>query len=71
MIQNDQELNTTQQRVADFQRILSQLRVRARPEEFGLVASGYLSEIETMQKDILAYLGRHSSQTAAATAVAR
>ena len=71
MIQNDQELNTTQQRVADFQRILSQLRVRARPEEFGLVASGYLSEIETMQKDILAYLGRHSSQTAGATAVAR
>ena len=42
MIENDQELNTTQQRVADFQRILSQLRVRARPEEFGLVASGYL-----------------------------
>lgn len=40
MIQNDTELKTTQQRIAHFQEILLQLRVKATPEEFSLVTSG-------------------------------
>jgi len=33
MIQNDQELEATQERIAYFQRLLVQLRVTATPEE--------------------------------------
>jgi hypothetical protein len=40
MIHNDQELKATQERIAYFQRLLSQLRVTATPEEFPLVAGG-------------------------------
>lgn len=71
MIQNDRELSVTQERVAEFQRIVSQLRTKARPEEFAMVASSYLSEIETMQKDILAYLSRHPSQIPASVVSVR
>ena len=34
MIQNDTELKTSQQRIAYFQDLLLQLRVKATPEEF-------------------------------------
>jgi hypothetical protein len=44
MIQNDQELEVTQERIVYFQRLLAQLRVTARPEEFPAVASGYKAE---------------------------
>lgn len=68
MIQNDNELTVTQDRIAYFQRILAQLRVTATPEEFPLVAGGYRSEIERMQCEVLEYLTRHASETAAAHA---
>jgi predicted phosphoribosyltransferase len=64
MIQNDQELSATQVRIQEFQHILTQLRVTARPEEFFSVASGYLRELERMQEDVLEYLRRHASQPA-------
>ena len=60
MIPNDQELQTTQERIAYFQRILAQLRVTATPEEFPAVASGYRAEIERMQLEVLDYLTRHA-----------
>ena len=41
MIQNDTELKTSQQRIAYFQDLLLQLRVKASAEEFPLVSSGY------------------------------
>ncbi|MDE0635617.1 MAG: hypothetical protein OXI43_07175 [Candidatus Poribacteria bacterium] len=59
MIQNDTELKTTQQRIVHFQEILLQLRVKATPEEFSLVTSGYRAEIEKMQEEVLEYLTRH------------
>jgi hypothetical protein len=61
MIQNDQELAVTQERIAHFQRVLAQLRVTATPEEFPSVASGYRAEIVRMQEDVLEYLTRHAS----------
>lgn len=64
MIQNDEELAVTQERIAYFQRLLAQLRVTATPEEFPAVASGYRTEIVRMQDEILAYLTRHASETA-------
>ncbi len=63
MIKNDQELRTTQERIAHFQEILLQLRVKATPEEFPLVSSGYRSELVKMQEEVLAYLTRHASET--------
>jgi len=62
MIQNDQELEVTQERIAYFQRLLAQLRVTATPEEFPAVASGYKAEVERMQKEVLEYLTRHASE---------
>ena len=61
MIHNDQELAVTQERISYFERLLAQLRVTARPEEFPAVASGYRAEVETMQQDVLDYLTRHAS----------
>lgn len=58
MIVNDQELKATQERIAQFQRWLAQIRQTARPEEFEAVASGYRLEIERMQAEVLEYLLR-------------
>ena len=63
MIRNDQEMEVTQERIVYFQRLLAQLRVTARPEEFALVASGYRAEIQRMQDEILEYLTRHASES--------
>jgi hypothetical protein len=68
MIQNDQELAATQERIAYFQHLLAQLRVTATPEEFPAVASGYRAEIIRMQDEVLAYLTRHASEPAPAEA---
>ncbi len=68
MIHNDQELTTTQERIAYFQRLLAQLRVTASPEEFPAVASGYRAEIAQMQEEVLAYLTRHTSEPTPAEA---
>lgn len=65
MIKNDKELAASQERIAYFQRLLAQLRVTALPEEFPLVSSGYITEIEKMQKEVMQYLSRHISETAA------
>jgi hypothetical protein len=46
----------TQERVAYFLDLLKRLRVRARPEEFALVAGGYRAEVERLQQEILDYL---------------
>ena len=66
MIQNDKELQASQERIAYFQRVLSQLRVSALPEEFPAMASGYRAELEQMQGEVLDYLTRHVSETASA-----
>ncbi len=62
MIRNDHELETTQERITYFQRLLAQLRVTAKPDEFPAVASGYRAEIERMQDKVLDYLTRHTSE---------
>jgi hypothetical protein len=61
MIQNDQEMMVTQERIIKFQRMLAQLRVTATAEEFSSVASGYRAELIKMQDEILEYLMKHSS----------
>ena len=68
MIHNDQELATTQERIAYFTSLLAQLRVTARPEEFPAVASGYRAEVARMQQEVLEYLSRHASEPTPAEA---
>ena len=60
MIHDDKELKTSQQRIAYFQDLLLQLRVKATPEEFSLVSSGYRAEIEKMQAEVLEYLTQYA-----------
>ena len=62
MILNDEELKGTQARIAYFEDLLSQMRKVASAELFPSMASGYRSEIEKMQIEVLEYLTRHESQ---------
>jgi len=68
MIQNDQELKVTQERIAYFEGLVAQFRVTTSPAEFKLMASGYLAEIQRMHAEIIEYLGRHASESAPAEA---
>ena len=62
MIRNDKEFKASQQRIAYFQNLLLQLRVKATPEEFSLISTGYRTEILKMQDEVLEYLTRHSCE---------
>jgi hypothetical protein len=61
MIQNDQELAVTRERISYFLDLLARLRVTSRPEELALVTSGYRAEVERMQREMLDYLTQPSS----------
>ena len=63
MIHNDGELEAAQERINYFYRLLAQLRVTAKADEFPAVASGYRAEIARMHEEILNYLTRHASET--------
>jgi hypothetical protein len=58
MIANKQELEVTQKRIEYFQHLLEQVRAKATPEQFELMASGYRLEIERMQAEVMDYLLR-------------
>ena len=65
MIQNDQELNVTRERIAYLLDVLVRLRVSGLPEELALVSGGYRAEVERMQREVLDYLTQPASQTTA------
>jgi hypothetical protein len=62
MIANDHELEGVRTRIAYFEDLLAQMRVAAPAELFPSMASGYRSEVEKMQREVLEYLTRHVSQ---------
>jgi hypothetical protein len=64
VIANDNELQGTRARIVQFEDLLAQMRIAARPEVFPSMASGYRAEIEKMQREVLEYLTRHASQLA-------
>jgi len=68
MIQNDVELQGTQERIAFFCRLVANMRQVEKPENFKYMASGYLAEIEKMNAEVLEYLSRHASEPAPAEA---
>ena len=61
MIQNDKELSVTRERISYLLDLLARLRQSARPEELALVSSGYRSEVERMQREVLDYLTQPSA----------
>ena len=65
MIQNDQELTVTKERVSYFLDLLARLRASSRPEELSLVTGGYRAEVERMQREMLDYLTQPAARTAA------
>lgn len=66
MIQNDEELTVTRERIAYFLNLLARLRVSCRPEELALATGGYRAEVERMQREMLDYLTQPVEQTAKA-----
>jgi hypothetical protein len=64
MIQNDQELTVTQQRIGYFLDLLARLRQSSRPEDLALVTSGYRAEVERLQREVLDYLTQPATPTA-------
>jgi hypothetical protein len=64
MINNDQELQATLDRVRKFQLQVANLRHAERnPENYHLSASGYLAELDRMTLEIRDYLWSHPAET--------
>ena len=66
MITNDQELESTLDRIRHFQNQLTHLRkVETNPVNYRLSASGFLVEIDRMQLDVREYLAFHPAEPTA------
>ncbi|HXG66728.1 MAG TPA: hypothetical protein VNO70_16625 [Blastocatellia bacterium] len=64
MIQNDAELQATQERILLFERILAEARKTYSPSNYKAMAEGYLMEIDKMQAEIREYLSHQPETTA-------
>lgn len=66
MIGNDQELNVTLDRIAQFQAQVTHLRnTEANPVNFRAAVSGFLAEIDRMQLEVREYLSLHPQELSA------
>jgi hypothetical protein len=63
MIQNDEQLKTTLERIAWFQRQVAQLRkTESNPVNYRASVSGFLAEIDRMQLQVREYFSLHPSE---------
>ena len=63
MIQNDQELKATLNRIERFQKQVEKLQqVETNPRNYELSAGGFISEIDRMNLEVAEYLSVHSSE---------
>ncbi len=63
MIQNDQELEATRERIRYFQQQVEKLRlVEDNPHNYRLSAGGFLDEIDRMNLEVREYLWLHPSE---------
>ena len=63
MIQNNQELEATLERIERFQKIVEKLReVETNPRNYELSAGGFLAEIDRMKLEVRKYLSIHPSE---------
>jgi hypothetical protein len=66
MIQNDHELEVTQERLLRFERQVAQIRKsESNAENYRLSASGLLAEIDRMTLEIRDYLWSHPAEPSA------
>jgi hypothetical protein len=67
MIANDQQLQTTLQRISWFQQQVTQLRqTETNPVNYRAAASGFLAEIDRMQLEVREFLSFLPSERAGA-----
>jgi hypothetical protein len=65
MIANDEELDSTLERIRRFQTQVTHLRkVETNPVNYRLSASGFLAEIDRMQLEVREYLTMHPTELA-------
>jgi hypothetical protein len=63
MIENDQELDATLERIRQFQAQLKHLRkTETNPTNYRLSSSGFIAEIDRMQLEVREYLSLPPSQ---------
>ena len=63
MIQNDQELEATLNRIEHFQKIVENLKTfETNPRNYELSAGGFLAEIDRMKLEVREYLSIHPSE---------
>lgn len=63
MIQNDRELQTTQERIRHFQLQLAHLRqAETNAENYRHSAAGYLAELDRMNLELREYFESHPSE---------
>ena len=63
MISNEEEYQTTLERINQFQKQVEHLReVERIPENYHLSASGFLAELDRMNLEVREYLWSHPSQ---------
>jgi hypothetical protein len=68
MIANDQELQTTLERISWFQQQLAHLRrTEANPVNYRAAASGFLAEIDRMQLEVREYFCFRPAESGGAT----
>ena len=69
MIANDQDLQTTSERIAWFQQQVAHLRrTETNPVNYRAAASGFLAEIDRMQLEVREYLNFLPTERAGASA---
>ena len=63
MIHNEQAYKATLERISQFQKQVEHLRkVETNPENYHLSVSGFLAELDRMNRDVREYLWSHPSQ---------
>ncbi len=63
MINNDQELQVTLERIARFQKQVTELRKKeTNPTNYRLAVSGFLAEIDRMNLEVREYLLYHPQE---------
>ena len=68
MIANDQDLQTSLDRIARFQAQVAHLRnVETNPANYHMSVSGFLAEIDRMQLEVREYLSLHPTELAASS----
>ena len=68
MIQNDQELNGTLDRIERFQAQVAHLsKVETNPANYHAAVSGFLAEIDRMQLEVREFLSLHPAELVSTT----